>query len=188
MLYIVSGASRAGKSLIAKKILQERQIPYMTLDWIMMGFTVGLPEYGIHDKLMPDEIAGKMWRFVKPIFENMVWSGIDYVVEGEAILPELIKEFSGDHPDSMEVCFVGFTDIDIDQKLKDIREHKLGKGDWLNQEDDGYIRRHIENMVNYSKFIQQGCEQHNLRYIDTSKDFLESIEEATSYLFRNRKP
>ena len=91
MLYLVSGTSRSGKTIIAKKLLRQKQIPYMSLDWLMMGFTNGMPEYGIHDKLFPDEIAKKSWSFFKAMCESMLWLEVDYVIEGEAILPELIQ-------------------------------------------------------------------------------------------------
>jgi hypothetical protein len=173
--------------MVAKEILKRRQIPYMSLDWLVMGFTDGLPQYGIHDKLMPDEIAEKIWNFFKPICENMTWAGIDYVIEGEAILPGLIHEFIAEHPDEVEICFLGFTDIDIEQKLQDIRNHSIGKGDWLVKEPDDYIRDHIKNMVNHSRMIKEGCEQHNLRYFDTAMNFMDSIEEATEYLLSKRQ-
>jgi hypothetical protein len=188
MLYLVSGASRSGKTMIAKKILRQKQIPYMSLDWLVMGFTNGLPQYGIHDKLMPDEIAEKMWSFVKPIFESMIWQGIDYVVEGEAILPELIHELLEKHPGDVKICFVGFTDIDVEQKLMDIRNHSVEERDWLTKEDDAYICSHIKNMVGHSRTIKDGCEQFNLRYFDTSVDFPGSINEATEFLLRESIP
>ena len=109
------------------------------------------------------------------------------MIEGEALLPELIKEFSDKHPDNIEICFVGYTDIDIDQKLMEIRKYNLGKGDWLIQENDEYIYRHIENMIYHSRIIKESCERHNVRYIDTSVDFLASMEEATEYMLRNSK-
>lgn len=153
-----------------------------------MGFTNGLPEYGLHDKLMPDEIAEKLWSFLKPMCESMIWLGIDYVIEGEAILPERIVELMERHPGKVEVCFVGFTNIDIERKLKDIRNHGGGERDWLTKEDDGYVRRHIENMVKHSRLIQKSCEKYNLRYIDTSDDFIVATDEAAKYLMRNTKP
>jgi len=156
----------------------------MSLDWLVMGFTDGLPRYGIHDKLMPDEIAEKLWSFLKPICENMTWSGIDYVIEGEAVLPELIRELLDDHPGKIDICFMGYTDIDIERKLTDIRNYSTGKGDWLVKEDDDYIVRHIGNLVEHSRMIKEGCEKHDMRYIDTSVDFLAAIDDATEYLLR----
>lgn len=33
MLYLVSGTSRSGKTMIAKEILKQTGIPYLSLDW-----------------------------------------------------------------------------------------------------------------------------------------------------------
>ena len=66
MLYLISGASRSGKTMIAEKILSRKNLPYMSLDWLVMGFTNGMPECGIHDLLFPDEIAKKLWGFGRP--------------------------------------------------------------------------------------------------------------------------
>lgn len=48
MLFLVGGTSRSGKTLIARRLLAGKQIPYLSLDWLMMGFNDGIPEYGIH--------------------------------------------------------------------------------------------------------------------------------------------
>ena len=112
MLYLISGTSRSGKTLIAEKLLEQKQIPYMSLDWLMMGFTNGMPQLGIHDKLFPDEIAKRLWSFFKAMCESMLYLEIDYIIEGEAMLPELIQELLDIYPDKIKICFVGYTDID----------------------------------------------------------------------------
>jgi hypothetical protein len=178
----VSGTSRSGKTIIAKNILQQEKIPYMSLDWLVMGFTNGIPKYGIHDKLFPDEIAKKFWNFLEAMLENMIWSQTNYVIEGEAILPKLISTLLKKHPDKIRICFVGYTQIDIDKKVSDIRKYSDGKGDWLISEPDDYIYSHIENMLSYSKKIQESCAKSNIRYFDTSENFLKATNEATKYL------
>ena len=182
MLYLVSGTSRSGKTIIAKKLLRQKQIPYMSLDWLMMGFTNGMPEYGIHDKLFPDEIAKRSWNFFKAMCESMLWLEVDYVIEGEAILPELIQELLDKYPDKIRIFFVGYTDIDIDQKVRDIKTYSNSKGDWLTKESDDYIYQHIDNMVKYSRKIKDACEEYNMRYFDTSKDFIATLENVKKYL------
>ena len=116
MQYIISGASRSGKSIVARQIASSKGIPYLSLDWIMMGFTNGIPEYGVHDKLWPDEIAERLWGFLKAMFESMIYTKTDCVIEGEAILPDLIKELMIKYPDEIRICFLGFTKIDPDVK------------------------------------------------------------------------
>ena len=131
MLYVISGASRSGKTIIAKKVSVRKGIPYLSLDWIMMGFTNGIPEYGIHDKLFPDEIAKRLWGFLKAMFESMIYVETDCVIEGEAILPELIIELLEEYPDKLTICFLGYTDVYVDKKSKEIRDFSKEKKDWL---------------------------------------------------------
>jgi len=182
MLYVVSGASRSGKTLIAKEIMKRTAIPYMSLDWLVMGFTNGVPEYGIHDKLWPNEIAEKIWPFLNAMCESMLWSEVDYILEGEAVLPKLVSELLIKHPNKIRVCFVGYTDISAEDKVKEVKLYSDGEGDWLTKESDEVINDHIENMIAYSKLVKNECADHSLAYIDTSSNFQESIENVVELL------
>ena len=182
MLFLVSGASRSGKTLIARKLLADRQIPYLSLDWLMMGFNDGIPEYGIHHLLWPNEIAEKMGPFLRGMIDSMLVDGMDYVIEGEAMLPQLLAELVERNPDKIKAVFVGYTEIDVEDKVALIKKHADRENDWLTKKSDEYIRDHIGNMIVYSKMIKDGCERHGLSYFDTSEDFLGAIEAATDFL------
>jgi adenylate kinase family enzyme len=182
MLYLISGASRAGKTIMAKKILAEKGISYLSLDWLVMGFTNGIPEYGIHDKLFPDEIAERSWSFLKAMLESMIYVDADCVVEGEALLPELIVELREKYPDNLRVCFIGYTDVTVDEKVKDIKKFSFGKSDWLIDKSDEYIIDHVKNMITHSKIIKESCKENDLRYFDTSKNFMDVLENTKEYL------
>ena len=182
MLYLVSGTSRSGKTLIARKILASKQIPYLSLDWLMMGFNEGIPEYGIHHLLWPNEIAEKMAPFLRGMIDSMLVDGMDYVIEGEAMLPQWVAELVEEYPDKIRAVFVGYTNIPVNDKVALVKKHSGGETDWLTCKSDEYIRDHIENMVGYSKMIQRECEVHGLPYFDTTDDFLRAIDDATSFL------
>jgi 2-phosphoglycerate kinase len=182
MLFLVGGTSRSGKTRIAKKILADKQIPYLSLDWLMMGFNDGIPEYGIHHLLWPNEIAEKMRPFLHSMINCMLIDGMDYVIEGEAMLPQLTADLIEEHPDKVKVVFVGYTEINVEDKVALVKKHSDGENDWLTNETDEYIRDHIKNMIAYSKTIKNGCEKHGLSYFDTSEDFLGAIEAATDFL------
>jgi len=182
MLFLVSGTSRSGKTLIAKKLLADKRIPYLSLDWLMMGFNDGIPEYGIHHLLWPNEIAEKMAPFLLGMIDSMLVDGMDYVIEGEAMLPQVVADLVEKHPDKIKAVFVGYTEIDVKDKVALVKEHADGENDWLTNESDEYIRDHIENMIAYSKRIKDGCKKHGLTYFDTSADFSGTIEAATDFL------
>jgi hypothetical protein len=131
MLFLVSGTSRSGKTLIAKKILADNQIPYLSLDWLMMGFNDGIPEYGIHHLLWPNEIAEKMGPFLLGMIDSMLIDGMDYVIEGEAMLPQLVADLVEKHPDKIKAVFVGYTEINVKDKVALVKKHGNGENDWL---------------------------------------------------------
>ena len=182
MLYFISGASRSGKTIIAKKISTQKGIPYLSLDWIMMGFTNGIPEYGVHDKLFPDDIAKRLWSFLNAMFESMIAVNTDCIIEGEALLPELIIQLSKKHPGKTRVCFLGYLDVDIDQKVQEIRDFSSKENDWLADKSDAYVVDHVNNMIAHSKTIKQSCEENNVQYFDTSENFLQALEDVIIYL------
>jgi hypothetical protein len=182
MLYLVSGASRSGKTQIARKILAGQQIPYLSLDWLMMGFNNGMPEFGIHHLLWPNEIAEKMRPFLEGMIDSMLVDGMDYVLEGEAMLPAAITDLIEQHPDKIKAVFLGYTEIDVKDKVALVKKYSDRGNDWLTNESDEYIRDHIGNMIGYSKTIKEACEEHGLPYFDTSEDFLGAIEAATDFL------
>jgi len=185
MLFLVSGTSRSGKTLIAKKLLADKQVPYLSLDWLMMGFNNGIPEYGIHHLLWPNEIAEKMAPFLLGIVDSMLIDGMDYVIEGEAMLPQWVADLVEKHPDKIKAVFLGYAEIDVEDKVALVKKHSAGEDDWLTNESDEYIRDHVENMITYSKMIKNGCEKHGVSYFDTSEDFLGAIETATDFLVGN---
>ena len=186
MLFFVSGTSRSGKTLIARKILADKQIPYLSLDWLMMGFNTGIPEYGIHHLLWPNEIAERMEPFLQGVIDTMLVDGMDYVIEGEAMRPQWVTELVKKHPDQVRAVFVGYTDIAVQEKMALVKKHVGGENDWLTSESDEYIRDHIGNMIAYSKTIETECEGHGLPYVDTSGDFPAAIAAAIDVLFGDR--
>jgi len=182
MLYFISGASRSGKTIIAERLAAKLGISYLSLDWIMMGFTNGIPAFGVHNKLFPDDIAERLWSFFKAMFESMIAVDTDCIIEGEALLPELMTQMLEKYPEKIRICFLGYINVDINQKMKEIRDFSSKKNDWLEDKSDTYVIDHIKNMVAHSKKIEQSCKENNILYFDTSKNFSLTINHVIDYL------
>ncbi len=186
MVYIISGTSRSGKTLIAKKMMQQYGVPYLSLDWLVMGFNNGIPEYGIHHKLWPNEIAERFWSYFKAMLDSLIWSETDYIIEGEAILPELIQESLKKYPNTISICFVGYPNISIDEKVEAVYAYSDGKNDWLTKESKQYVEDHIRNMIAYSQRIEKSCKQYDIKYFDTSKNFVQTLDNAIAFLMQGK--
>ncbi|NNL57615.1 MAG: hypothetical protein HKO71_07670 [Pseudomonadales bacterium] len=183
MLYLIAGASKSGKSIIAKRILAQKNLPYLSLDWLVMGFTNGVPEYGLHDKLMPDEIAERIWPFLQAMLDNMLFAEVDYVIEGEAILPELITGLLKKYPGQIKIGFLGYADVDRQQKFNVIKTYRNEKDDyWLLSESDNYIYQHIDNMITFSRRLEKDCAKYGMDYFETASDFMGVLERAKKLL------
>lgn len=182
MLYIISGASRSGKSIIAKKLMKTTGIPYLPLDSLVMGFTNGVPEMGINDKLWPNEIADKLWRFLNPVCENMLYNNMDFIIEGEAINPKQAKELFDKFPDQVKIVFIGYDTVAQFDKVQDVKNYPQKDNDWLNNEKDEVIFNHVDNMIKYSVKLKKECEKYHLKYFNTSKEFQANIDLSIKYL------
>ena len=182
MLFLVSGASRSGKTQLAKKILGEKGIPYLSIDWLMMGFNDGMPEQGIHHLLWPDDIAEQMAPFLLGMIDSLLADDVDYLIEGEALLPKTVAGLIAQHPAKIRAVFLGYACTEIATKVDLIKQHEPAGGDWLTRQSDHYIADHVGNMIAHSKRIKAACTEHGLSYFDTGANFCRSVDAAADFL------
>ena len=181
MIYIISGASRSGKTIAAKMLFKKTNIPYINVDQLMMGFAGGMFDTGIHPENWPDKNAELMWPFLKNTIISMIEGGIDYIFEGEEFIPELVNELDILYPNIIRRCFIGFTEISQKDKMDNIRKY-AEPNDWLVVHMDDYIKDHINNMIKYSNTIKEKCLEHNTVYFDSSSEFQNTLDEVVQYL------
>jgi hypothetical protein len=77
---------------------------------------------------------------------------------------------------------LGYSEIDKEQKMQEIKTYSEGTRDWLVKETDAYIIDHIANMVQYSQSIKANCQIHKINYFDVSRNFSPTLDEAVRYL------
>ena len=186
MIYFIGGASRSGKTILAKRLANLLRLPYLSTDSLMMGFMNGVPEMGVHDKMWPDEIAVKMWPFISAMVENMIYNHQDYIIEGEALLPSYIKQLMDKHPQRIKSCFVGYAHADINQKISEVKNHPNHDNDWLLSLSDDEIYSHINNMAGFSQKIKLECGEVGIEYFTSSNDFERFIEDVVAALTDKR--
>lgn len=182
MIYIIGGASRSGKSILAKRMASKLGVPFISTDYLMMGFMNGMPTVGIHDKLWPNEIAVIMWPFLSAMIENIIYSQQDYIIEGEAMLPESVKGLLLKHPEHIKACFIGYDAVKLDEKMNDVVHHPNHSCDWLISQSKDEIANHISNMMGYSLKLKQWSSDQDIEYFSMGKSFEDDLERAMSYL------
>jgi 2-phosphoglycerate kinase len=182
MLYIIGGASRAGKSTISRELMAETGIPCFSLDILMMGMANGLPKSGVNPDDPEFRNAGLMWPVLRSMLVNILETESDYIIEGYTILPEHAAGIQRLFPEQVRACFIGYTHIDPDKKLKEIREYSGLPNDWAITSSDGEVLELIERSVRYSAYLESECKKYDIPYFDQSEDFPETTGRILAYL------
>lgn len=184
MLYIIGGASRAGKSTLARNIMLKYNIPYFSLDLVYMGFQGGFPEIGIdkEEKFGPTR-AKIMWPFVRKMLEFIIENNEDYIIEGVFIIPEQVTEIQNLYSNTfIKSCFIGYKDINVSQKVREIKDNPNHPHNWLKNSSRHFIKHVIHTHKIYSQYLYKECVKYNIKYFESSEGFSETLFSAEKHL------
>lgn len=181
MLYILGGAPRSGKSMIARRFVSEKQIPFFCIDFLITSLQE-IPSLGIKHGQPFISKSEKLWPFVKPLLVELIKESPNYLIEGDGILPIQIAELLKVYPDDVKVCFVGFSEISPQEKFKQVRSLGGNMDDWTKGYLDEKLMSIIENMVKFSEYLKEECSKYDISYFDSSSNFVEYLEEVFQYL------
>jgi hypothetical protein len=186
MLYIIGGASRAGKTLLAQRMQKERNTPYFCLDYFVTALEHGAPELGIKGE-SPNLLRSLLlWPRIEPMLKNIVEVEPAYVVEGDAMLPRDVAALSATYGNEICTCFIGYAAATAAQKLADIRAFGAVANDWTQGYPDKYVLELCQEMIEFSRFVQKECGAYGIPYFDVSVDFTASLAKAYMMLCGHR--
>lgn len=180
--FIICGASRAGKSLLARTIQKELNITHLCGDSLVYAFKENFPEIGISfDRTNYQHSSTLFKNFAKSLLESQNYHGIDYVFECDFLMPHQILEVT-EHIGKTPIVFLGYTDADPQEKLNEIRKHDPKENWWTVEQSDEKLIKHINSKMRESLKLKEECEKLGIAYFDTGKDFNKTIQAAKLFL------
>ena len=182
MLYILGGAPRSGKTLLSRRAVEEKKIPYIPLDGLVTALAYGAPQVGISFDMHLVERAIAMWPITKELLGCLMREERDFLVEGDSILPSHVVELSTENK-NIKTCFLGYPTMNRDEKLALIREHHQGELDWTKEISDEDLSKMVEEMVSFSGYLVEESAKYDIAFFDVSKSFDVARVQAFSYLF-----
>lgn len=76
MLYLIGGAPRAGKSMLAQRMLEQQKVAYFPTDLLTMGLTKAMPHLGLEHSFKigcgPRNIQGGLVTIAVPMVPKIV--------------------------------------------------------------------------------------------------------------------
>lgn len=181
MLYLIGGAPRAGKTILARRILAEHRIAYFPLDILVSGIAKALPQFGIK---VPDTAltrAAPMWPLMRAMALSAIETGADYVLEGDVILPSHVAELQREHPLAIRACFLGYASADPAIKMRAIRRY-ASPSDWTLTLDDARLLELVGELREFSIHLRGECARCGLAYFDEAGGFPRMLDEAIAHL------
>lgn len=181
MLFFIGGAARCGKGILARRLLAEMHLPYLSLDVLKMGLTRGISEYTIDPDAGAMQVAARLWPLVLEMSVSLLHDQVDYVFEGE-ILPIDVAMLRRNYPTQIRACFLGYSNIAPDQKVHEIRAHAGYPNDWPQDYSDVALAVIVQREIEFSKFLQAECARYHMPYFDVSHEFLAGLDAVVDYM------
>jgi hypothetical protein len=129
-----------------------------------------------------------MWPVVRALSVNILETGVDYLIEGDSILPVHVQDLAAHFPSQVRPCFIGYPGADPRSKIEVMRSHSALPNDWLSVYAPEQVLEFIESMIALSRRFQQQSRESGIPFFDVSERFEECIQEVVQYLMTGRLP
>jgi 2-phosphoglycerate kinase len=198
MIFLLGGPPRVGKSLISSEIRQKYAVSVVSTDALgavledvlgpeaapdlyVLGRFAEMPLAERLKSIMKDPAelidyvrreGHVVWRAVEAYVGRENSEGRDLLVEGVAVLPELISRIAGlPH----RVVFVGNQGEDHNENIRRFAEEN--RHDWMRGASDQYVDAFSVFVNRMSAYIEQEAKKYGFQYIGMDKRSLEAVVE-----------
>ena len=179
MIFLIGGAPRAGKSILAQQVSTNLRIGWISTDLLMELLRVNHVE-GVKSEwnAAPEAIrADAEWFF--PSLERFVWGASslaeNYIIEGVDFLPEHVTKLSRQY--QIRSVFLGCSEMTLEAL-----DRFLGRSHGYSYLPEEMRRQIVTDVPLWSELIRQEAERWNQPYVDMVGDFSRRLQEAEAVL------
>lgn len=122
MVILISGATHTGKTLLAQALLEEKQIPYLSLDLIKMGLIRG-GALALGPEAPDAELTAALWPIAREMVRTALENHQSLVVEGAYIPATALADFPPPRPDALHHVCLAFSETYILGQYPSIVRH-----------------------------------------------------------------
>ncbi len=182
MLFLIGGAARAGKTILARRICAGRGAAHISIDTVIARLATTMPELGLEIRDPARKRAEIVWPVLRAIAENSSRASTEFLLEGDALLPSQAASVIQARPGAVKACFIGYAHANPETKLREIRRYAAGRDDWTHELGDAALLKLIGELRTFSGYLRSECGRHGVAYFDASDRFAIALQDAESYL------
>ena len=164
MVILISGATHAGKTCYAQKLLEEYKYPYLSIDHLKMG----LIRSGQTDLTPMDDhkLTAYLWQILREMIKTAIENEQNLIVEGCYIPFDWKKDFGPTYLENIQyVCLVMSRQY-IEDHFCLVRENASVIEKRL---DDSYLNK--EDLIAENEYNLAQCRAWELPYILIDSDY-----------------
>ena len=156
MIYLIGGTSHTGKTMLAQNILEEKHIPYLSLDHLKMGLIrSGNTELTVCDD---DKLTDYLWPIAREMVKTAIENGQNLTIEGCYIPHDWASDFDESYRTGIRAVWLIMTSDYIESKFPEIQRYANAIEQRL--DDSGLSKEELiaDNQRNLELCRQYGCE------------------------------
>ena len=183
MIYLIGGAPRAGKSILAQQVAAHLRIGWISTDLLMELLRVKKEEgVKVQWNATPESITAQAeWFF--PYLERFAWGVASlaehYLIEGVDFLPTQIRQLSAQY--EIRALFLGCSGMTLEHL-----DRFPGRSPGYSYLPEEMRRQIAVDVPLWSEWIRHQAEELDYPYIDTAGDFSARLSQAESTLTGSR--
>lgn len=164
MILLIAGASHAGKTLLAQRLMERHGWPYLSIDHLKMGLIrSGMLSLSPSDD---DALTPALWPILREIIKTAIKNDQNLIIEGCYIPFDWRESFDGEYLPSIKALWLIMSRAYIETRFEDIRRHGSAiecRGDDEELAMDWLLRDNERNL--------DGCQRHGCPYLLIDGDY-----------------
>ena len=171
MIILITGASHTGKTLLAQKMLEKYNYPYLSMDHVKMGLIrSGYTALTPYDD---NEMTDYLWPIIREIIKTAIENRQNLIVEGCYIPADWEQDFSREYLKEIRFYCLVMTGKYIRSHFDDIKSNASVIEHRLDDTDFDIQTATEENKLFYKMF---GSKKDSVLLIDSEFDVFERLK------------
>lgn len=176
---IIVGASRSGKSTVAKKIAENFNMSYIPFDAIVSTIENLYPDTGIKHLDDNSVMSVKVSKLLEEFISHLEYEDINYVIDLYQIYPRDLHRVVDE--EKQTVVYFGYPHLKPEEKLAFVKTYAREK-DWTRNTPDKDMLEILKLFINENRIMYRECLDVGYRFFDTGVDFSITLESAIQYI------
>lgn len=158
MIILITGTTHSGKTLLAQRLLEKYQYPYLSIDHLKMGL-IRSHNTNLTPLSSDKDLTDYLWPIVKEIIKTAIENKQNLIIEGCYIPLDWQKDFTEIYLENIKFYCIIMSEEYIKKNFNDILEYANIIENRIDDQID------IEELIKENKGLLDKAQKNNIKYI-----------------------